>query len=109
VVWLDLLLRSRSLSLSLGLMRLALLAVVLPSMFLVDMFLMDFGFLCLAFPEIRQRLSLGGILGRKDLEHISLNDMRRSFLGLIRYELDSGLRHRVGYGVDEHGTTPPGT
>jgi hypothetical protein len=47
------------------------------------------------------------VLGRGDFEYVVADRARRSFRGLVGHELNSGLRHLDGHGVDDHVTLLP--
>jgi hypothetical protein len=52
---------------------------------------------------IDDSLSLGLVLGSEDVQYGLVDDPRRSLRSLLGEQLDSGLCHGDGYGIDEHG------
>ncbi|HMJ42285.1 MAG TPA: hypothetical protein VK522_08405 [Pseudolabrys sp.] len=57
--------------------------------------------------EVDDSLSVCLVLGREDIEYVIVDCARRSFRGLVGHELNSGLRHLNGYGIDGHETLCP--
>jgi hypothetical protein len=54
--------------------------------------------------EVDDSLSDSLVLGRGDFEYVVADRARLSFRGLVGHELNSGLRHLDGHGVDDHAT-----
>jgi hypothetical protein len=57
--------------------------------------------------DVDDRLSLGLVLGREDVQHGIVDDPRRSLCGLLGEQLNSGLGDGNGYRVDLHGNLRP--
>jgi hypothetical protein len=57
--------------------------------------------------EVDDSLSVSLVLGRGDFEYVVVDYMCWSFRGLVGHELNSGLRHLDGHGIDDHVTLLP--
>ncbi len=57
--------------------------------------------------DVDDRLALGLVLCRENVEHGIVDDLRWRFGGLFCEQLNSGLGDGDGYGVDLHGTSVP--